>query len=160
MTLKKVLRVLFWIAFIVYLIAVIGIMFLGGRNNRFPGENLLDYISRSVNLIPFKTIGDYIRFSDIYRDLAIRNIGGNLLLFLPMGFFLPVFFPLLRKLWKTLLVTGVAVLFAECLQILLRRGIFDIDDLILNLTGALCGYFVYRLFWKISCKNADYCGIL
>ena len=148
------------IAFIIYVIAVIGIMFLGGRNHRFGGENLWDYIIRSVNLRPFKTIGNYIRFSDISRGLAIRNIGGNLLLFLPMGFFLPALFPILRKLWKTVLTIGVLVLSAECLQLLLRRGIFDVDDLILNLAGAVCGYFAYWLFWKISCQKADCCGIL
>ena len=160
MTLKKGIKTLFWVAFAIYVMLVIGIMFLGGRNNRFQGEDLWDYISRSVNLIPFKTIGNYIRYGNVFRGLAIRNIGGNLLLFLPMGFFLPILFPIFRKLWKTVLVIGGAVLCAECLQILLRRGIFDIDDLILNLTGALCGYFIYWLFWKITCKIPALYGIL
>lgn len=158
MTLKKGIKTLFWVAFAIYVMLVIGIMFLGGRYGRSDGETLWAYISRSVNLIPFKTICSYIVSG--YSSLAMRNIGGNLLLFLPMGFFLPILFPVFRKLWRTVLTICATVLFAESLQLLLRRGIFDIDDLILNLTGALCGYFIYWLFWKISCKIPALYGIL
>ena len=158
MTVKKAVRTCLWVAFVFYVVLVIGIMFGGGRAHRFQGESLWDYISRSVNLIPLKTIVDYI-FLD-HRFLAIRNIGGNLLLFLPMGFFLPVLIPFFRKLWKTILGIAFAVLLAESLQLFLRLGIFDIDDLILNLTGALFGYFIYWIFWKTSCKTDKLCGIL
>ena len=39
-------------------------------------------------------------------------------------------------------------------------GSARIDDLILNLTGALFGYFIYWIFWKTSCKTDKLCGIL
>ncbi len=163
MTVKKGIRIVFWVAFVVYLFAVIGIMFLGGRHYRPQGDSFWVYVSRSVNLIPFHTIGEYIFHvgrDTAYLSLAIRNIGGNLLLFLPMGFFLPALFPLLRKLWKVVLTVCATVLLAECLQLFLRRGIFDIDDLILNLTGAVFGYFIYWIFSKISCQKTVSCDIL
>ena len=138
-------------------------MFLGGRGHRDPGESLWEYIRFSVNPVPFKTIGNYIyllRHHAINRALVIRNICGNLALFFPMGIFLPTLFMKMRKLWRTALSVFGIVLGAECLQILLRRGIFDIDDLILNLTGAVAGYFCWKLFFKIYCKMRVSYGIL
>ena len=153
----------FWAAFVIYAFFVIGMMFLGGRGHRDPGESLWEYIRFSVNPIPFKTIGNYIyllRHHAINRALVIRNICGNLALFFPMGIFLPTLFMKMRKLWRTALSVFGIVLGAECLQILLRRGIFDIDDLILNLTGAVAGYFCWKLFFKIYCKMRVSYGIL
>ena len=47
----------------------------------------------SVNLIPFKTISEYITavIEGGIRGHAIRNLCGNLFLFFPAGFFLPFF---------------------------------------------------------------------
>lgn len=158
MKLKKGIQAFLWIAFACYVFLLIAVMFLGGRSHRFQGETFWDYISRSVNLIPFRTISEYILRG--YHTLAVRNIGGNLLLFMPMGFFLPVLFPFMQKLWKTVLSVCGIVLLAECLQLLLRRGIFDIDDLLLNATGAVFGYLVYKIFAKIYCKISAFRGIL
>lgn len=36
----------------------------------------------------------------------------------------------------------------ETIQILLKIGSFDVDDMILNLLGAICGFFIFKLFFK------------
>ena len=95
MKLKKVIRVAFWTAFGIYCLALVYILFLNARYHRYPGESLWDYIRFFVNPIPFKTIAEYIIMAKdpYFVSLAVRNIGGNLILFFPMGIFLPTLFP-------------------------------------------------------------------
>ena len=77
--------------------------------------------------------------------LAIRNIGGNFILFFPMGMFLPCLFPKTQKFRRTLLISFCTILCVELIQLLLRRGIFDVDDLILNISGWLIGFAVLKI---------------
>lgn len=97
----------------------------------------------SINVIPFRI------FSDCWEQLGKHNISyvlisllGNIAVFLPIGFFIPL-------LWRpsTLgqsLSWGFCIsLLIELCQLLLPRST-DIDDLLLNLAGALTGYAIYR----------------
>ncbi len=160
---KKWMKGGIWAAFVFYCLALVFILLLDARGHRYQGESLMDYLRFSVNLVPFQTIGEYllrIGRDSAYFTLAVRNIGGNFILFLPMGIFLPMLFSAMRKFWKTSLTIFGMVLSAEMLQLLLRRGIFDIDDFILNMAGAVLGYFIYKLLHKIYCKIITSCGIL
>lgn len=104
-----------------------------------------------LNLVPFRTIARYIRLlgwteNRYLRIHALVNLAGNVVLFLPMGCFLPALFSRLRKLWKTLLWTALAVGAVEGMQLFLTVGSCDIDDLILNTAGAALGYLAWWLF--------------
>ena len=78
--------------------------------------------------------------------IAIRNLLGNILLFTHLGIFLPVLFPPLRKFFRTLLSVTFIITIIELCQLALMVGSCDIDDLILNVSGAALGYGLYRLF--------------
>ncbi len=94
----------------------------------------------SANLIPFKEILRY----DFGSNLFYRNIFGNLLLFLPYGLYITYYL----DLKKPLSVMGYAFVISlsiELIQSIIGR-VFDVDDIILNVLGALLGYFIYRLF--------------
>ena len=94
----------------------------------------------SANLIPFKEILRY----DLGSNLFYRNIFGNLLLFLPYGLYITYYL----DLKKPLSVMGYAFIISlsiELIQSIIGR-VFDVDDIILNVLGALLGYFIYRLF--------------
>ena len=94
----------------------------------------------SANLIPFKEILRY----DFGSNLFYRNIFGNLLLFLPYGLYITYYL----DLKKPLSVMGYAFIISlsiELIQSIIGR-VFDVDDIILNVLGALLGYFIYRLF--------------
>lgn len=111
-------------------------------------ESFWDYADHSVSFIPFKTIWTYV--TDVMEQrwmlgLAVRNVFGNFILFYPMGIFLPCLFRNMRKLPRTVLFSFCTILAVEIVQLLLRRGIFDIDDLILNMTGWLFGYFTLSI---------------
>ncbi|MDX6313556.1 MAG: hypothetical protein QOF44_3020 [Streptomyces sp.] len=74
---------------------------------------------------------------------ALRQVGGNLLLGVPFGVLLPVVAPKARGVLRVLLTTAVVMLLVELVQGAIVTGrAFDIDDVILNTTGALLGYVV------------------
>ena len=71
------------------------------------------------------------------------NIFGNVILFLPFGFLIKILNPQKRAL--TLVLYGFLVSTCiEVLQLLLQIGVCDIDDVILNVTGAGLGIFIYN----------------
>ncbi|MBP3314965.1 MAG: VanZ family protein, partial [Clostridia bacterium] len=84
-------------------------------------------------------------------DTAITNLIGNIIVFLPMGAFLPCLFQKMRSFKKTVLTVFFIVLGIELLEIILAMGTFDIDDFIFNLGGAMIGYAVMLIpvFQKI-----------
>ena len=109
------------------------------------------YIRAHVNLRPFRTIQLFSRLlvppvREYLVRIAIRNLLGNILLFTPLGIFLPVLFPPLRKFFRTLLSVTFIITIIELCQLALMVGSCDIDDLILNVSGAALGYGLYRLF--------------
>ncbi|WSL64448.1 VanZ family protein [Kitasatospora herbaricolor] len=74
---------------------------------------------------------------------AARQVGGNILLGLPFGVLLPVLVPKARGLFGVLVRTAGVMLLVELVQGALITGrAFDIDDVILNTTGALLGYLL------------------
>ncbi|MGL5751855.1 MAG: VanZ family protein, partial [Paraclostridium sp.] len=100
---------------------------------------------RSANLIPFKTIVDFIKIGMTESSLlwAFSNIFGNICIFMPLGYLLPMFFEKFRSLKNTAIVAITLSIFFEITQYVLAIGSLDIDDLILNTIGGISGYLVY-----------------
>ncbi|MET9441148.1 VanZ family protein [Streptomyces sp. NPDC006610] len=74
---------------------------------------------------------------------AVKQIGGNLLLGVPFGVLVPVLAPRTRGFLRVLLLTATVMLLVELAQGAMVTGrAFDIDDVILNTTGALIGYLL------------------
>ncbi|QBI56374.1 VanZ family protein [Streptomonospora litoralis] len=74
------------------------------------------------------------------RD-AIQQVGGNIVLGAPFGILLPILYPGFRRVVRTVVLTATVMLLVETVQGTLITGrAFDIDDVILNTTGALLGY--------------------
>ncbi len=76
------------------------------------------------------------------------NILGNILLFTPLGFFLPLLWNKFKKFSKVILAGVLVSLLIECSQLFLCRGT-DIDDLILNTLGTMLGYLFFVIFRKL-----------
>ena len=143
-----------WTAFVFYSFVVFAILFLGGRGGRFPYESIWDYMRHSVSLIPFKTIWTYI--TDVMKQrwmlgLAVKNVFGNFILFYPMGIFLPCLFRGVKTIRKSLLISLCTILAVETVQLVFRLGIFDIDDLILNISGWTLGYLTLLIPFMRKC---------
>lgn len=99
-----------------------------------------------VNLIPFKTIGGYLKAicEGNIVTIAVRNLIGNLFLFLPMGIYLPLMKEKCRNLRSTVLISLLVLTGIELVQFVTLMGSLDIDDLILNLCGVIIGYGLWK----------------
>ena len=148
---QQKLRNFYKILFFLYLTILIWILF--NRSRYVYGTPYLEQVRRYLNLQPFKTISLYWRLlKDPVRPmltrLAVYNLLGNLLLFLPMGVMVPTLWEKFRCLPRTLLLVALLVTAAELLQVLILAGSCDIDDLILNLIGAAAGYPCHKILIK------------
>lgn len=74
-----------------------------------------------------------------------RNIILNILLFVPFGFLLPVGVKWFRNFMKTYLAGLILTVCIEVLQLVLKRGIFELDDIFNNTLGTMIGYGCYVL---------------
>lgn len=130
-----------------YLIGLFVLMFSGGRGQLFTNLSLVEYIQASSNLVPFETIRLYIQAIDdgtLNADIPIKNLAGNLLLFLPMGIYVPLFVKSVNRIGKFVGFMTALLFTLELIQLVSRRGSFDIDDFMLNLVGALIGYGIWN----------------
>ena len=94
-----------------------------------------------TNIHPGNSLRAYLDQPEL-RD-AVKQIGGNLLLGVPFGILVPIVAPRTRGILRILLLTAVVMLMVEFAQGALITGrAFDIDDVILNTTGALVGYLL------------------
>jgi len=91
----------------------------------------------SNNYIPFKEMFRYELFSPKF----MKNILGNVLLFIPFGFFVSYFLKA-RKIGWPILLTTITSLTIEFVQLKIGR-VFDIDDIILNIIGGFIGYLLF-----------------
>ena len=101
------------------------------------------YISDN-NLVPFKEIMRY----QLGSRLFIKNVIGNVVLFIPYGIFASLYAKL-EKPFHALCLVFFASVTVETTQLLIGR-VFDIDDIILNVVGGFIGYGIYRLFITIG----------
>ena len=76
---------------------------------------------------------------------AIFYFIGNILCFLPIGFYISV-----RRrqtpVWRLVLTPVVLSLLIEVSQLLFNMGHFDVDDILMNAVGFYMGFLIARLF--------------
>ena len=150
---NKKYRWILWVIFGFYIIILLYATLFGNRSGSFYSDMTIgDYIARSVNLVPFKTISLYIKWifdGNRYNNyIPLTNLGVNLILLFPMGFFLPNLFGILRNFIGYLSTNILVLALIETIQLISRRGSFDVDDFILNILGAIIGYLVWLLTVK------------
>ncbi len=118
------------VLFATYIGALISFTLLSGRM-------ALD--GSSINLIPFKGLFVNIQRGNWYFVLQMLV---NIFMFVPMGAFL---YLAKRKAGQACLIGFVLSLGIEIYEIITSRGVFDIDDLILNTLGTLIGFLLSKL---------------
>jgi glycopeptide antibiotics resistance protein len=100
---------------------------------------------RSINVIPFHSIKEYIfSSSDTIKRFAFGNVIGNIVIFIPLGTYLSLF-KNDKRVIPNLLIIFIVSLFVEIIHWLLGIGASDIDDIILNCLGGLIGILGYKL---------------
>lgn len=155
---NKPMKISLWIFFILYLILFITLtlfdpMFGRMQKGFITSKEVIDiYLKNSFNIIPFKTIFNYIYrlFSmSINLNIVITNLIGNLVCLMPLGLFIPLLFKKYNNTKSILVISITLVFIIEILQFITLSGSCDIDDIILNVLGA---YIAFKIT-NIKCVN-------
>ena len=104
------------------------------------------------NFIPFKEIMRY----EPGTKLFIKNILGNIILFIPFGLFVSHILKT-RKIYPIIFISIVTSGIIEYTQLRIGRT-FDIDDIFLNLAGGLIGYLAFLLIDTLNNKFPTICN--
>lgn len=109
--------------------------------------NILKNGTHGINLLPLKVLFEIYRevFINLNINYFIINFLGNIIMFMPIGFFIPLLWEIPDK--KIIIVGFLFSLFIEVCQLFLNRGT-DVDDLILNTLGTILGLLVYKFLYK------------
>ena len=100
----------------------------------------------NINLVPFRVFQDnYYAITELnYWQPFIINFSGNICIFMPIGFLIPLLWDKFNRFWKVTLISLATSLFIEVTQLSQARS-SDIDDLWLNTLGGMLGYGFYYL---------------
>lgn len=134
-----------WICFL-YCLAMLWLLF----GQRVGSGDYAGAFGSNMNLKPFSTIEWYwyvLKHVDTREHVrqAVINLAGNVVMFVPLGFFMPLLLPGVRKLFRFLVSAFGIILGIELFQLVTRLGCCDVDDVILNLAGVLMGFSLYKL---------------
>ena len=137
-----------WLLFGAYCMAIFLILFVRKRFD--VGVPYWEQVKMSINLVPFRTICGSVylivhRTNPYLIPHEIISLLGNFALFIPFGLFIPRLFERYRRFVKFILLAFAILISIETFQVLTLRGSFDVDDIILNLAGAVIGFFIARI---------------
>lgn len=137
-----------WLLFYIYIISLSYFLFFSERYGR-------DFIAQDYryNLELFKEIKRFIKYREVvgFESFAV-NILGNILAFTPFGFFLPLLNKKYRRFFYATFLSIMFTLVIELVQMLLKVGIFDVDDILLNTIGGVIGYILFTVIYFIYGK--------
>ncbi len=145
MNFKKVRNLLVFTLYLVFVIYVV--LFKTNLNIIFNANT-----HRSVQLVPFYTIKSfYYAYVNGYIGAYYfyANILGNILIFIPFSFALYM----ILNATLSALVSFIFICMIELTQWILKIGVFDIDDIILNMTGIILGLIVCKLVFVYRRRN-------
>lgn len=145
-TIKKS-QILLYSIFLCYVVVVIGATFLG----RTPSES--NNVKMNLNL--------FSSYVEAYHDIGVvllnnvllRNLILNIMLFIPLGFLLPMCSEKLKKMYIIVPIGLLATLTIEFTQHFNGYGIFEIDDAFNNTMGTLLGYCIFMIFYRLKNKE-------
>ena len=107
-------------------------------------------VQLNINWMPFHSIYGYV-YALIHKTnlqlvpYALINLFGNVAAFIPLGFYLPRLWGKCRSLGRFFAYATTIIVLIELIQLFSLRGSCDVDDLILNVSGALMGFALFRL---------------
>ncbi len=156
---ERIITVLLYSIFITYIFLLIKILFLSrvSLTELFYNERT---VVRSINLVPFHSILAYISGSSYtVRRFAFVNVAGNIVIFIPLGIYLPLF-KRDKRVFVNLLFILIASIIVEIIQGLFGIGVSDIDDIILNTLGGFIGVIGYKFLLSILGKEKKVCILI
>jgi glycopeptide antibiotics resistance protein len=146
---KKDNKIVMWVCFLAYLLLLGYVVFISS------GFGRVEHDEYRYNLTLFQEIGRYYGIGSRTGNWTLFrfNVIGNVCVFVPLGVFLPKLFERCRRLLSILVLSLELSLAIEVVQLVTKIGSFDVDDLLLNTTGGILGYFVYKIFVGTKSKQ-------
>lgn len=140
---KKRKRLLIAI-FAAYLAAAVYLLFMRHAASDMP---LAEYVRQNTNFIPFFSF--YVLYTTPYISYRVLvpfcvNLVGNLLLFAPWGVLLQMLDKRFKNAKRFFTLTACVIIAVELLQLILKVGVCDIEDFILNFLGTAAGWLIIR----------------
>lgn len=146
---KKKLRTICLLLFIIYCIAIVYFLIFSDLFGRGRGYDEMRY-----NLEPFLEIRRFIVYRNYLRKTSVLlNLFGNVLAFVPFGMLIHFVRNRQTGFFAVLLLSVAFSLCIECVQLVTKLGVFDVDDIIMNTFGGCIGYLIYYILEKIYRKR-------
>ena len=107
-----------------------------------PGQPLPGQVVTN-NPVPFRTIGIYL--ANLDDPFWVQQLAGNVAFLLPIGLVGSLTIPALDRWWRVALVALAVSGSVELAQLGIADRSADVDDVLVNVFGALLGYGLWRL---------------
>ena len=145
-------RVIGWVLFLIYLCFLSYFLFFAealGRNGN--QEEQCRY-----NLVLFREICRFYRYRHVVGMRAFfLNTFGNVLAFIPFGFFVPIIEKRKHSFFRILFSGMIFSTLIEVTQFYTGAGSFDVDDIFLNTCGSLLGYLIFVVLLHMKRKKSE-----
>ena len=119
---------------------------LSDRINTYSMQGSINY-----NLIPFRSMSAQIE--RITQWWALKNLLGNIIPFIPFGFLLPITYKKFSSAISIFVIGLASILLIEIFQFFTKLGNFDVDDIILNMIGIVCGYVIFLVINRLFVRK-------
>lgn len=134
---RKQVRTLGKILFVVYIMFLLYFLIFSDWYGR---SGVMD--DYHYNLTPFREMKRFWEYREKLGIWSAINLVGNIVIFIPFGFFEPLA-SRNRNFVGTVLDGFLVSLLVEVFQLISKVGRFDIDDLLLNAFGVVIGYLIF-----------------
>lgn len=147
---KKMKRLIWFsrLLFIIYMVCMLYfLLFAEGFGRNLEGREY------RYNLTVFKEITrfwNWAMMSNTGMKAMILNVFGNVLFFMPFGFFLPIISCRINNVIVVTIISFAYSIIIETIQLVSKVGSFDVDDIILNTIGGLLGFVFYYICKRLK----------
>lgn len=143
-----------WVLFLGYLGLLIYFLIFAESLGRDSSQRGYAY-----NLVLFKEIKRFYHYREqLGMKAFVLNVFGNVIGFMPCGFFLPIVSRRARRWYNAFLLCFFLTLCIEVTQLIFQVGSFDVDDLFLNTLGGILGYFCYHMVQHMRIRRRRGCA--
>lgn len=144
---RKSIRMIGKVLFVLYIAFIIYFLIFSDWYGRSGVRQEYHY-----NLVLFQEIRRFWRYRKQLGLFAMfTNLFGNVIIFMPFGFFMPMASKRRNFFAATFYSFGLS-LGVETFQLISKVGSFDVDDLLLNTIGGMAGYIIYVMCCAIRRK--------
>jgi len=113
------------------------------------GAVLLDRGSHYYSAYDLQLFNSYLDAWNSFSKVAWRPIILNIIMFVPIGILLPLWSEKLKTFWKAFAASIAMTFIIEFCQLLMKRGIFELDDIFDNTLGAVIGYCLIMIIFLL-----------